>query len=87
MTEKTFKTPITALYRGQYVPPGTEITLPETEANAFIARHGEYDGPRVNDKDGKQAAADNASIDALNEFTRLQRGIGLPHDYERLKAG
>lgn len=78
MAEKTIKAPVTVFYNGEYVPPGTEITLPEAEANALIARHGEYDGPIIDDKSGKQAAADQASIDALNQHAAIYKGHGIP---------
>ena len=62
-----FRTPITVNFEGRYVPPGTMIDLPAVDANDFIARFGEYEGPAiVGDQAPAIGALDAASIDALN---------------------
>ncbi len=61
------RTPITVNFEGRYVPPGTTIDLPKAEADDFIRRFGEYEGPAiVGDQAPAVNAADAASIAALN---------------------
>ena len=71
MTMKTIKAPITVMYDGEYRPPGTEITLPEADANALIARHGMFDDDPANAPTGRAKAADDASLAALNTYHNI----------------
>ena len=73
MANKTIKAPVTVLHEGQYVAPGTEISLPEDEAAAMIAKHGEYGGPAVQDPGNTQTKIDEASIKALNEHHKINK--------------
>jgi hypothetical protein len=72
----SLKAPVTVFHKGQYVAPGTDIELPEAEARAMIARHGEYGGPAVQDPGNTQTRIDKASIDALNENAAINKGHG-----------
>jgi hypothetical protein len=53
--------PVTVLFGDRYVPPGTEIELPEDEAQSLIERHGPGGEITLTDKD-------RASIETLNKF-------------------
>jgi hypothetical protein len=61
MNMKTITAPVTLLHNGQYVPPGTKVSLPADEADSIVERFGSFDGPVV------LTTADIDSINALNE--------------------
>jgi hypothetical protein len=85
MAEKTIKAPVTVFYKGQYVAPGTEITLDEAEANKLIGQHGEFGGSAPLDPGSTQGKIDAASIDALNTYASINKGHGpLPDDMSKL---
>lgn len=68
MKTRTFRTAITALYNGRYVPPGTEITLPENEAKEMIARFGEFE-------EGESLSLEElASVEGLNKMHAIYNG-------------
>jgi hypothetical protein len=61
MNMKTITAPVTLLHNGQYVPPGTKVSLPADEADSIVERFGSFDGPVV------MTTADIQSINSLNE--------------------
>lgn len=63
---RTIIAPITLLYNGQYVPPGTPVDLPEDEAASIVARFGEVDPSEVLTK------SDLQSIQLINQFHALE---------------
>ena len=60
--------PITVLHGGSYVPPGTEIDLPDDEARSMIARFGTCA------HDETLSDADLASVRVLNEMNSIYHG-------------
>jgi hypothetical protein len=77
MPNVKLKAPVTILYDGRYVAPGTDIELPEEEASALVGRHGEYGGRPMQDPSNTQTRIDQASIDALNEQATINKGHGV----------
>lgn len=67
MKLRKFRTPITTLFNGIYVAPGTEIELPEDEASAIISRHGSVD------VDVTLTLTDIASVESLNRHASLEK--------------
>ncbi|RJF69595.1 hypothetical protein [Rhodopseudomonas palustris] len=61
MAMKTIRAPITLFYEGQYVPPGTPVTLSIEEANNLIDRYGD-----IGDAEVVLSMKDLANIDELN---------------------
>jgi hypothetical protein len=73
----TIKAPVTVYYKGQYVAPGTEIELPQDEADRLTAAHGAWGTPGEPDPANTQMRnVDIASINALNEHAKIHKGHG-----------
>ena len=67
MQMRTIRTPVTVLFEGQYVPPGTEITLPKVEADDLERRHGRV----TSEADLPLSISDMNSVDLLNQMHRI----------------
>lgn len=79
MGTKTFRTPITVHDGKQYCAPGTEITMDEKDADAFIAQHGEFGGANVpQDPANTQTlnVMDAKSLADLNTQAEINGGHG-----------
>lgn len=75
------KAPVTVLYNGQYVAPGTEIEVSEAEAKRLAEVHGEYGAAGEPDPGNTNMRnVDIASIKALNEQKSIHKGIGDLND-------
>jgi hypothetical protein len=60
MKMKKIIAPICLLHNGSYVAPGTEVELPEDEADSLTSRFGQSDGPVL------LTTADLESVNSLN---------------------
>lgn len=67
MQMRKIRVPVTVLFEGEYVAPGTEITLSKHEADELERRHGRLDA----DVDLPFRKSDVDSIDMLNQMHRI----------------